>query len=142
MLVVKRDGTEETLNFEKIHRVLNWAAKGLEDISISQVELHSRLLFFDGISTDTIHQTLINSAADLISEEHSDYQYMAARLAVFHLRKKVYGQFEPPTLLSHVEKMIDLDKYDPSLLELYNNEEISRMDSFVNHQRWILLMLV
>lgn len=96
LLVTKRDGTTERINLDKIHRVLDWAAEGLNNVSISQVELRSHIQFYDGIKTADIHETIIKAAADLISRDAPDYQYLAARLAIFHLRKKAFGQFEPP----------------------------------------------
>lgn len=106
LLVTKRDGSTERINLDKIHRVLDWAAEGLNNVSISQVELRSHIQFYDGIKTADIHETIIKAAADLISREAPDYQYLAARLAIFHLRKKAYGQFEPPALYDHVTKMV------------------------------------
>ncbi|MGO2478347.1 MAG: ATP cone domain-containing protein, partial [Pseudoalteromonas sp.] len=92
--VSKRDGRKESLDLDKIHRVIAWAAEGLNNVSVSQVELKSHIQFYDGIRTDDIHETIIKAAADQISKDTPDYQYLAARLAVFHLRKKAYGQFE------------------------------------------------
>lgn len=106
LLVTKRDGSTERINLDKIHRVLDWAAEGLNNVSISQVELRSHIQFYDGIKTADIHETIIKAAADLISREAPDYQYLAARLAIFHLRKKAYGQFEPPALYDHVTRMV------------------------------------
>jgi ribonucleoside-diphosphate reductase alpha chain len=99
--VSKRDGRKEPLDLDKIHRVIEWAAEGLNNVSVSQVELKSHIQFYDGIRTKDIHETIIKAAADQISKESPDYQYLAARLAVFHLRKKAYGQFEPPRLFDH-----------------------------------------
>ena len=89
--VCKRNGRKEPLDLEKIHRVITWAAEGLDNVSVSQVELKSHIQFYDGIRTGDIHETIIKAAADLISKESPDYQYLAARLAIFHLRKKAYG---------------------------------------------------
>ncbi|OUS38549.1 hypothetical protein A9R00_10380, partial [Oleispira antarctica] len=86
--VTKRDGRQESIDLEKIHKVVDWAAEGLDKVSVSEVELKAHLQFFDGITTSEIHETLIKAAADLISEETPDYQYLAARLNIFHLRKK------------------------------------------------------
>ena len=83
LMVTKRNGREEKIDLEKIHRVIDWAADGLENVSVSQVELKAQIQFFNGIRTADIHETIIKSAADLISEETPDYQYMAARLAIF-----------------------------------------------------------
>ena len=84
LTVTKRDGRKETIDLDKIHRVITWAAEGLQNVSVSQVELRAHIQFYDGITTSDIHETIIKSAADLISEESPDYQYLAARLAVFH----------------------------------------------------------
>lgn len=133
--VTKRDGRKEGINLDKIHRVIDWAAEGLKNVSVSQVELRSHIQFYDGIKTADIHETIIKAAADLISRDAPDYQYLAARLTIFHLRKKAYGQFEPPTLLNHVRKMVKKGKYDKHLLEDYSEEELNQMDGFIDHWR-------
>lgn len=135
LLVTKRDGRTERINLDKIHRVIDWAAEGLDDVSVSQVELRSHIQFYDGIKTSDIHETIIKAAADLISRDAPDYQYLAARLAIFHLRKKAYGQFEPPKLYDHVIKMVKAGKYDQHLLEDYTEEEFKQMDDFIDHWR-------
>ncbi len=107
----------------------------LENVSVSQVELKSHIQFYEGIKTEDIHETIIKAAADLISEETPDYQYLAARLAIFHLRKKAYGQFEPPKLFDHVTNLVEKGKYDNHLLEDYSKEEFELMDSYIDHWR-------
>ena len=133
--VTKRNGRLEPLDLDKIHKVVTWAAEGLNNVSVSEVELKAHLQFFDGIQTAEIHETLIKAAADLISEETPDYQYLAARLNIFHLRKKAYGQFEPPALLDHVKRMVAMERYDRHLLEDYSADEIAAMDAFIDHNR-------
>ncbi len=133
--VTKRDGTQEPLNLDKIHKVVEWAADGLDKVSVSEVELRAHLQFFDGIQTSEIHETLIKAAADLISEEVPDYQYMAARLNIFHLRKKAYGRFEPPALIDHVKWMVKNERYDEHLLSDYTEEEFAAMNDFIDHSR-------
>ncbi|MBU9808495.1 ribonucleoside-diphosphate reductase subunit alpha [Rahnella sp. C60] len=135
LLVTKRDGRTERINLDKIHRVIDWAAEGLQNVSVSQVELRSHIQFYDGIKTADIHETIIKAAADLISKDAPDYQYLAARLAIFHLRKKAYGQFEPPKLIDQVTRMVEMGKYDKHLLEDYTAEEFEQMDSFIDHWR-------
>lgn len=135
LLVTKRDGRKERIDLDKIHRVLDWAAEGLHNVSVSQVELRSHIQFYDGIRTSDIHETIIRAAADLISKESPDYQYLAARLAIFHLRKKAYGQFEPPKLYDHMSKMIEMGKYDAELIEKYSREEFEQMDEMLDHWR-------
>lgn len=133
--VTKRDGVKEPLDLDKIHRVITWAAKGLDNVSVSEVEIRSHIQFYDGIKTEDIHETIIKAAADLIAEETPDYQYMSARLAVFHLRKKAYGQFEPPRLFNHVKSMVADSRYDEHLLSDYTEAEFDQMDKFIVHDR-------
>ncbi|TMP88256.1 ribonucleoside-diphosphate reductase subunit alpha [Pseudoalteromonas ruthenica] len=133
--VSKRDGRKEALDLDKIHRVITWAAEGLNNVSVSQVELKSHIQFYDGIRTEDIHETIIKSAADLISKDTPDYQFLAARLAIFHLRKKAYGQFEPPKLYDHVVKLVEDKRYDQHLLTDYTQSEFEQMDAFIDHSR-------
>ncbi len=133
--VTKRNGELEKIDLDKIHKVITWAAKGLNNVSVSQVEIKAHIQFYDGIKTEDIHETLIKSAADLISTDAPDYQYLAARLAIFHLRKKAYGQFEPPKLSDHVKRMVEMGKYDEHLLADYSIEEFEQMEEFLDHWR-------
>lgn len=132
--VTKRDGRLENLDIEKIHRVVSWAAENL-DVSPSEVELKAQIQLYNGIRTEAIHATLIKSAADLISLENPDYQYMAARLAVFNIRKIAYGEYTPPRLYTHIQSMIEKGIYDKEILEKYTEEEIDLIESFVDHNR-------
>lgn len=132
--VVKRNGQSEPLDLDKIHKVITWAAEGL-NVSVSQVELKAQLQFQNGITTSDIHETLIKAAADQISEAYPDYQYLAARLAIFHLRKKAYGQFEPPKLRDHVVGMIEAGRYDQHLYDDYSDADYEAMESFLHHER-------
>ncbi|RUO77638.1 class 1a ribonucleoside-diphosphate reductase subunit alpha [Idiomarina seosinensis] len=135
LFVTKRSGQREPLNLDKIHRVIMWAAEGLNNVSASQVEIKSHIQFYDGIKTEDIHETIIKAAADLISEEAPDYQYMAARLAIFHLRKRAYGKFEPPRLYDHVKKMVAEHRYDEHLLDDFSEQEFDQMDEIIDHWR-------
>ena len=133
--VVKRDGKKEALDLEKLHKVILHACDNISGVSPSQVELNSHISFFDGITSDEIQETMIKSAADLISEETPNYQLVAGRLINYHLRKLVYGQFEPPALLDIIKKNIDNTMYDPQLLEWYSEDEINQMDKWIDHSR-------
>ena len=135
ILVTKRDGSKESIDLEKIHRVVHWASQDLDNISVSQVEINAQLAFFDGIRTEDIHETIIKSAADLISTDVPDYQYLAARLAIFHLRKKAYKSFTPPSLIDHVTKLTKLGIYDKDILDKYNTSEFEEFNNYIDHWR-------
>ncbi|SMN14973.1 Ribonucleotide reductase of class Ia (aerobic), alpha subunit [uncultured Candidatus Thioglobus sp.] len=133
--VTKRNGQQEPIDMEKIHRVVHWASQDLKGVSVSQVEINAQLAFFDGIKTEDIHETIIKSAADLISTDSPDYQYLAARLAIFHLRKKAFKSFTPPALFEHVAKFTDLGIYDKDILDKYTQAEIEELDECIDHWR-------
>ncbi|WP_027847560.1 class 1a ribonucleoside-diphosphate reductase subunit alpha [Marinospirillum minutulum] len=133
--VTKRDGRQESIDLDKIHRVLDWAAMGLEKVSVSQVELKSHIQFYNGIRTRDIHETIIKAAADLISEDTPDYQYLAARLTVFHLRKIAYGEFEPPHLFDQVTKLTNDKRYDSHILRDYDKADFDTLNDYLDHNR-------
>ncbi|MGP9517359.1 MULTISPECIES: class 1a ribonucleoside-diphosphate reductase subunit alpha [unclassified Psychrobacter] len=133
--VTKRDGRLEPIDLDKIHKVIAWAADGLENVSVSQVELKSHIQFYEGIKTRDIHETIIKSAADLISETTPDYQYLAARLAIFHLRKIAYNRFTPPHLYDHVKTLTDSGKYDQHILADYSRAEFDELEAYLDHWR-------
>ena len=134
--VLKRDGTKEQLNLDKVHKMVEFACEGLAGVSASQVEIQSGLQFCDGITSNDIQEILIRSASDLITEENPNYQYVAARLLLFGLRKAVHGHPEIlPPLLEHVKGCIDKGVYDSAIVNRYSEEEWDRINSFVDHER-------
>ena len=135
--VVKRDSQSELLNLDKIHVMVEHACKGLAGVSESQVEMNAGLQFFDGIKTSDIQEILIRSANDLISLEAPNYQFVAARLLLFGLRKAVYNGHPDghPPLKEHVEKCIERGVYDPTILAKYTDEEWEKLSSFMDHER-------
>ena len=133
--VIKRDGSKEELDIEKMHKVVMWATEGITGVSASEVELKSHIQFYTGIKTVDIQETLIKSAADLISEEAPNYQYVAGRLINYHLRKQVYGDYAPWPLLKLVEHNVESGFYDRGLLEAYDTDEWEKLDSYIKHDR-------
>jgi len=134
--VQKRNGSIEHLDLEKMHRMVEEACSDLSGVSSSQVEMTSGIQFYDGISTDAIQEILIKSASDLISLEHPNYQFVAARLLLFAIRKSLYkGRIDLPHLYEHVNKVIDLGFYDSDILNWYTKEEFDIANSFIDHHR-------
>jgi ribonucleoside-diphosphate reductase alpha chain len=133
--VVKRDGSSEKFDLEKIHRVVSWAVEGLSGVTVSEIEMNAKISIVDGLSTDDIHSVLVESATGLISEESPDYQYVAGRLLNYQIRKKVWGGKNPPKLIDLIKKNIKRGHYTPDLLEWYTKEEINKIDEFVNHDQ-------
>ena len=135
IIVTKRDGRKENLDLEKFHKVVFWATQGITGVSASEVELRSHVQFYSGITTAAVQETLIKAAADLISEETPNYQYVAGRLIVYHLRKQVYNDYKPCHIRQLVEENVERGLYDPELPNLYDNAEWDYINSFVKHER-------
>jgi len=134
--VQKRDGRIESLDLDKMHLMVEEACKGLAGVSASQVEMTSGIQFYDGITTAEIQEILIRSASDLIDLDHPNYQYVAARLLLFSVRKQLYGKMkELPTLEQHVYNCVNIEVYDNDVFNKYSQEEIVRADSFIDHDR-------
>jgi ribonucleoside-diphosphate reductase alpha chain len=134
--VVKRNGSLESLDLNKLHLMVEEACKDLAGVSASQVEMQSGIQFYDGITTAEVQEILIRSASDLIDLDHPNYQFVAARLLLFALRKQLFGRMhECPTIFQHIQNCVKLRVYDKEILKLYTEEEIEKVDSFINHDR-------
>ena len=134
--VKKRDGSIESLDLEKMHIMCEEACKNLAGVSASQVEIQSGIQFYDGITTAEIQEILIRSASDLISLDNPNYQYVAARLLLYSLRKSLYGRlWELPNLYDHISNCIEKDVYDSDILVKYSKEEIETLDNIIDHDR-------
>ncbi len=134
--VKKRDGRIELLALEKMHLMVEEACKGLAGVSASQVEMQSGIQFYDGITTAEIQEILIKSASDLIDLDHPNYQFVAARLLLFALRKSLYGRMkEIPHLEKHIYKCTSMDVYDKDIFTKYSKEEIAKAETFIDHDR-------
>ncbi len=137
--VIKRDGVTTHLDLEKIHTMVEFACEGLAGVSASQVEINSGIQFYDGITTEEIQQILIKSASDLITLDNPNYQYVAARLLLYGLRKAVFGkdgwEKSHPSLHEHAKACVDKKIYDWSIYNKYSLEEWEKIDAWVDHER-------
>ena len=135
--VIKRNGEKTPLNLDKVHAMVEHACRGLAGVSESQVEMNANLQFFDGIKTSDIQEILIRSANDLISLDAPNYQFVAARLLLFGLRKAVYNGHPDghPPLLEHVKKCVGIGVYDSAILQKYTDEEWEKLNDFMDHER-------
>ena len=134
--VKKRDGRIEPLDLDKMHLMVDEACQGLAGVSASQVEMKSGIQFYDGITTEEIQEILIRAASDLIDLEHPNYQFVAARLLLFSVRKQLYGKMrELPTLEQHIYQCVNREVYDAEIFSKYSLEEIHKADSWIDHHR-------
>ena len=135
ILITKRDGSKEELTLDKLHKVVFHACADIAGVSASEVEIKSHIQFYNGITSSNIQETLIKSAADLISEETPNYQFVAGRLINYHLRKAVYGTFEPPCLCDIIEANIKRGFYDDDIIVKYTKHEIDQLNNYIDHSR-------
>ena len=134
--VKKRDGRIEPLDLDKMHLMVEEACQGLAGVSASQVEMKSGIQFYDGITTEEIQEILIRAASDLIDLDHPNYQFVAARLLLFAVRKQLYGKMKDlPSLENHIYSCINAEVYDPEIYSKYSLEEIQKADTYIDHTR-------
>lgn len=135
MQVEKRNGKREPLDIEKLHKVVFFACEGVSGVSPSEIEIKSHIQFYNGIKTSDIQETLIKSAAELITEDTPNYQWVAGRLINYHLRKMVYNSYVPCHILDLVKRNVDRGFYDPELLASYSNDEWEEINGYIKHDR-------
>ena len=133
--VTKRNGKTEPFDVNKIHKVLEWATEGINNISISEIELKANIQINDGMDTDNIHELIIKSAAELISEQTPNYQSVAARLINYKLRKQVYNQYEPWKLKDIISKNLERGIYDGEIVVQYSEHELDQLNDYIKHDR-------
>ena len=133
--VTKRDGSTQPFNLDKVHKVLEWAVEGITNVSMSEIELKANIQLYDKIPAYDIHELLIKSAAELISEHTPNYQFVAARLISYKMRKEAYGQYNPPRLCEIIQRNVDLGVYDKEILNLYTMKELAELNDYIKHDR-------
>jgi len=133
--VIKRNGDKEVLDLNKFHKVAHFACEGLTGVSPSELEIKTHLQFYNNIKTVDIQETLIKAAADLITEDSPNYQYVAGRLINYALRKEVYGKFEPPSLTEHIVEQVGNFRYDGVLMDKYSRDDIEWLNTKIAHDR-------
>ena len=133
--VTKRDGSIKPFDLDKVHKVLEWAVEDISGVSMSEIELKANIQLYDKIAAYDIHELLIKSAAELISEHTPNYQFVAARLISYKMRKEAYGEYTPPPLTAIIEDNIELGVYDDEIINIYSEDEIVELDAYIKHDR-------
>ena len=133
--VTKRDGTSQPFDLEKVHKVLEWATDGVTGVSVSEIELKANIQLYDKIPAYDIHELLIKSAAELITDSTPNYQYVSARLINYKLRKEVYGSYTPWTLKRLIIENVSRGVYDGAIMDNYEHTEIDELDAYIKHDR-------
>ena len=133
--VTKRDGSIQAFDLEKVHKVLEWAVEDISGVSMSEIELKANIQLYDKIPAYDIHELLIKSAAELISEQTPNYQFVAARLISYKMRKEAYGEYEVPPLTMIIERNVELGVYDKEITNLYTEDEIVELSNYIKHER-------
>ena len=133
--IIKRNGTKEELNIEKIHKVVEFACEGLAGVSSSYIEINANLQFYDGMTTREIQEILIRSANDLISLDNPNYQFAAARLLLYGIYKEIFGDYVTVPLQDLIAQNISNGVYDAEILEHYTQEELIKLNSYISHKR-------
>lgn len=134
--VLKRDGRQELLNYEKINRVLAWATEGISGVNASDVAMNAKLQIYNGINTFDIHRVLVQSAADMITEETPNYQFVASKLLNYLLRKEVFNTYTNfPRLKDFIKSNVERGVYDSDILNWYTDKDLDKIEGFIKHKR-------
>ena len=133
--VTKRDGSLQEFDLEKVHKVLEWACADITGVSISEIELKANIQLYDKIPAYDIHELLIKSSSELITDNTPNYQIVAARLVNYKLRKEVYGDYEPWPLAQLIIENVSRYVYDGAIMENYTRDEIDELDRYIKHER-------
>ena len=133
--VTKRDGSIQPFDLEKVHKVLEWAVEDISGVSMSEIELKANIQLYDKIEAYDIHELLIKSASELISEHTPNYQFVAARLISYKMRKEAYGDYQVPPLSVIINRNILLGVYDKEIIEIYSQEELDELEAHIKHER-------
>ena len=133
--VTKRNGSIKPFDLDKVHKVLEWAVEDISGVSMSEIELKANIQLYDKIEAYDIHELLIKSAAELISEHTPNYQFVAARLISYKMRKEAYGKYTPPHLKDIIERNVELGVYDKEILDMYTEQEFNDLEFYIKHER-------
>lgn len=133
MKVVKRNGIVEDFNKEKVLEAINYCCEGLDGVEAKAVYMNARIRLFDGISTAEIHDTVIHSARDMITDLQPNYALVAGRLELMKIRKDAFNSYTPPNLLDHISKMCDIGVYHKEIIEKWSHRDIEYFDRRIDH---------
>ncbi len=134
-LIIKRDGSKEPLDINKMHFVVEQSCEGLTGVSASQIEMNSHIQFTNNMTSKDIQDILIRSANDLITLENPNYQFAASRLLLWNVYKEVFGQFQPKHFVDVIKKNVDRGVYDAQILENYTETELKKLNTWIKHDR-------
>ncbi|EFV4339688.1 ribonucleoside-diphosphate reductase subunit alpha [Campylobacter jejuni] len=132
MKVIKRNGRTEELDVSKIKKCTSDAVKDLEGVNLSELELDAKIQFRDGISTEEIQKTLIKTAVDKIDIDCPNWTFVAARLFLFDLYKKVNGMNRYNHLREYFEKG---EKEGRILLGLKEKYDLDDLNAYIKPER-------
>ena len=152
MYVVKRSGRKESLDISKIRIVIEFACRGI-DVDPMELELDAKIQFRNGISTKEIQQLLIRTAAEKVSPQAPQWQYVAARLLLYDLYKEVghirgykvkdkingkYKPYNPDSFYRLVKTYAEMGIYGDYLLREYTEEDFNTLARYIDPDRDLL----
>lgn len=124
MKVVKRNGRTEELDISKIRKYTRESIEGLDNVSLSELELDAKIQFRDMISTEEIQQTLIKTAVEKIDVDQPNWTFVAARLFLYDLYHKVTTFNGYNSLREYFERGEKEGKILLGLKEKYNLDDL------------------
>lgn len=131
-VVIKRDGSEEALNTQKIKNVIEWACAGLD---VNPLALESKIedIVVDKVSTTYLHDNIIFHAQTLASATDPDWVYVAGRLNTMKLWKDTRAY--EMEFYTFIEDMKSSGKYTHPALDSYTQNEIEILEKSIVQER-------
>ena len=126
MKVVKRNGRTEELDVSKIKKYTSESVEGLDNVSLSELEVDAKIQFRDMITTEEIQQTLIKTAVEKIDIDRPNWTFVAARLFLYDLYHKVTGYSGYNTLTEYFAKGEKHGRIILGLKEKYDLEDLNK----------------
>jgi ribonucleoside-diphosphate reductase alpha chain len=133
--VVKRNGSREPYDANKINLAIERAAEGLDDSItwVTQIASELELTLFDGITTQQLDEAVIQVALQNVKDDPA-FDVLAARLLVKTIYKRVLGDYESPQELKklhadhfaeNVTRGVEEGLLDERLIQLFDMETLA-----------------
>ena len=132
MKVIKRNGRTEELDISKIKKYTSEAVEGLDNVSLSELEVDAKIQFRDNITTEEIQQTLIKTAVDKIDIDRPNWTFVAARLFLYDLYHKATGFSGYNSLQDY---LIKAEKEGRILLGLKEKYDLDDLNAYIKPER-------
>lgn len=131
--VIKRDGSIEPFDYEKLEGWIKWACEGSRSSWSSVIISAIKKLPSGLVDSDTLMDVLIKSALELIDQDVS-YDKVASELMLAQLRKRLFDSYYPPSLKFWHDYLVSVGAWSDKS-EWLTPEDFLVLDMHLVHER-------